>query len=335
MHMFLYLYPGRSAMKQYVPLKPVKRGFKVWVVAESTTGYFLDVQVYVGKEGSGEHGLGERVVLELTEQYRGGGYNIFCDNFFSSPRLFQTLHSHSLYACGTVRPNRRDYPVDLCGTSLQVGECQFRQSGALTAVVWKDKRAVHVISTLSQPGSLESVSRRQRDGTRKEVSCPSAIVTYTKHMGGVDLGDQLRKYYSVRLKCNKNYKYIFWFMFDVCITNAYILSNFIPSCVTSLEQERLKHFRVRLAKALVGDYNSRQRARRCSNSTPCRPRRVPDGFHSPRHHQRRRCDYCRGYRNPPRRRESVWQCLECDGGPTLCLTGKEDGSDCWSLWHRE
>ena len=77
-------------------------------------------------------------------------------------------------------------------------------------------------------------------------------------MGGVDLGDQLRKYYSVHLKCNKNYKYIFWFMFDVCITNAYVL--------TSLEQERLKNFRVKLAKALIGTYNSRQRARRCSSS---------------------------------------------------------------------
>ena len=59
-------------MKQYIPLKPAKRGFKVWVLAESSTGYFLDLQVYVGKEGSGtEHGLGERVVLDLTEKYRG------------------------------------------------------------------------------------------------------------------------------------------------------------------------------------------------------------------------------------------------------------------------
>ena len=54
-------------MKQYLPLKPVKRGIKIWVVAESNSGYFLDLQVYVGKEGGGsEHGLGERVVLERT-----------------------------------------------------------------------------------------------------------------------------------------------------------------------------------------------------------------------------------------------------------------------------
>ena len=66
-------------MKQYLPMKPVKRGFKVWVVADSANRYFLDVQVYVGKESNtSEHGLGERVVLQLNEQYRGKAYLCKC-----------------------------------------------------------------------------------------------------------------------------------------------------------------------------------------------------------------------------------------------------------------
>ena len=36
-------------MKQYLPKKPIKRGFKVWVRAESSTGYFSDFEVYTGK----------------------------------------------------------------------------------------------------------------------------------------------------------------------------------------------------------------------------------------------------------------------------------------------
>ena len=32
-------FKGRSTMKQYVPLKPVKRGFKVWLRAEAENGY--------------------------------------------------------------------------------------------------------------------------------------------------------------------------------------------------------------------------------------------------------------------------------------------------------
>ena len=245
-------------MKQYLPLKPVKRWFKVWVVAESSTGYFMDLQVYVGKEGGpSEHGLGERVEFELTEQFRGKGHRIFCDNFFSSPKLFQELHAHTLYACGTVRQNRLNFPLDLRGITLSKGESVFRQSDSLTAIVWQDKRPVHVLSTLSQPGETATVSRTEKDGSKVPVSCPSAIATYTKYMGGVDLGDQLRKYYSVRLKCNKNYKYLFWFLFDVCITNAFILSKFCTTTPTSVNQEKLKGFRVLLAKSLIGDYNSR------------------------------------------------------------------------------
>ncbi len=54
-------FAGRSTMKQYLPKKPVKRGFKVWVIADSSNGYFLDLNVYVGKPSDGqgtEHGLG-------------------------------------------------------------------------------------------------------------------------------------------------------------------------------------------------------------------------------------------------------------------------------------
>ena len=60
-------------MKQYLPLKPTNIGFKTWVIADSTNGYSLDMQVYTGREGTvTEYGLGERVVLDLTEQYRVG-----------------------------------------------------------------------------------------------------------------------------------------------------------------------------------------------------------------------------------------------------------------------
>ena len=64
---------GRSAMKQYLPKKPVRRGFKVWVVADSSNGYFLDIDVYVGKASDGvttEHGW-ERASVQLSGRIRG------------------------------------------------------------------------------------------------------------------------------------------------------------------------------------------------------------------------------------------------------------------------
>ena len=49
--------------------------------------------------------------------------------------------------------NRKDFPADLQGVTLQVGKARFCQSDFLTAVVWQNKRPVHVISTLSQQQS--------------------------------------------------------------------------------------------------------------------------------------------------------------------------------------
>ncbi len=45
-------FQGRS--EQYLPMKPVKRGIKVWVLADSRNGYFHKFQVYAGKENSAE-----------------------------------------------------------------------------------------------------------------------------------------------------------------------------------------------------------------------------------------------------------------------------------------
>ena len=35
-------FTGRSSVKQYMPMKPIKCGIKVWVLADSHNGYFCD-----------------------------------------------------------------------------------------------------------------------------------------------------------------------------------------------------------------------------------------------------------------------------------------------------
>ena len=47
-------FKGRSLMKQYLPKKPIKRGFKVWVRADSHNGYISQFECYTGKKG-GRH----------------------------------------------------------------------------------------------------------------------------------------------------------------------------------------------------------------------------------------------------------------------------------------
>ena len=50
--------------------------------------------------------------------------------------------------------------------------------------------------------------------------------------------DQMRGYYHVRLKCKKYCKYIFWFLFDVAISNTYFLARAHCGLKSSLKDTR-------------------------------------------------------------------------------------------------
>ena len=59
-------FKGRSSMKQYLLMKPVKRGFKIWVQAAT---YVCELECYTGKRGNTtEVGLGGSVVTRLTRE---------------------------------------------------------------------------------------------------------------------------------------------------------------------------------------------------------------------------------------------------------------------------
>jgi len=86
-------FKGRSSLKQYMPLKPIKRGYKVWLRCDSSTGYSYQFEVYCGKspDQTTEVGLGNRVFTTLTESLSARDVHITFDNFF--------LHTNSWSNC--------------------------------------------------------------------------------------------------------------------------------------------------------------------------------------------------------------------------------------------
>ncbi|CAI6352713.1 unnamed protein product [Macrosiphum euphorbiae] len=59
-------FKGRSTIKQYMPQKPIKRGYKIWMLNDKTK-YTSKFQVYTGKVvGCVEKLSGERVVNDLV-----------------------------------------------------------------------------------------------------------------------------------------------------------------------------------------------------------------------------------------------------------------------------
>ena len=81
-------------------MKPVKRGIKVWVLAD-VNGYFCNMQVYTGRESSAKRGLSSRVVSSTS--------SIMCTATISL-QLLEYLEEVGLYACGTARSNRTGFP---------------------------------------------------------------------------------------------------------------------------------------------------------------------------------------------------------------------------------
>ena len=168
-----------------------------------------------------------------------------------------------------------------------------------------------------------------RDPLHLHLQQPESVVQYNTYMGGVDRGDQLRGYYSCRTKSRKFYKYIFYFLFDVAVTNSYILyKNYSPDHTI----KRIKDFRLKLATHLIGDYCSRRRPGRNSSAIVLLPLqhfsiKLSNESH-PTKKQRGRCAHCS---KSHQRTDTSWFCRECD--VWLCHSG-DPSSDCFLLWHK-
>ena len=67
------------------------------------------------------------------------------------------------------------------------------------------------------------------------------------YMGGVDQADQKRKAYSCSRKSEKWWYRLFWFLLDISIVNAHILSTLTPG-FRMLSQ---KNFRIELGTSLL------------------------------------------------------------------------------------
>ena len=106
-------FQGRLSLKQYMPMKPIKRVIKVWVLRDSSNGYFSCSDVYTGRKEQHEEGLGAHVVKSLTSDLKHKYHHMYFDNYFTSFQLLEDLEKDGIYGYGTARSNRKEFPVAL------------------------------------------------------------------------------------------------------------------------------------------------------------------------------------------------------------------------------
>ncbi len=260
----LLKYKGRLGIIQYMPLKPAKRGIKVWMLCTSFLGYVYNFDVYCGKKDSihrTSHGLGHDVIMHLIEPLKRNYHELYFDRFFTSVAFLKNLLKKNQYGCGTVNIKRRHLPSEIKLTKLiDQGSSvvfQSKEINNLLCTVWRDKKQIAMLST-NADHNICTVKRR--NGAKvNEISCPLSFINYNKHMGGVDLADQKRNYYSISRKSLKWFYYLFWFMLDTSVINAFIImttSNF----PLQKYPMKLKDFKLLLIEELVFRFTSRKRA---------------------------------------------------------------------------
>jgi hypothetical protein len=346
-------FKGRSSLKQYLPMKPHKWGYKMFVLS-GVSGFSYDFEFYTGKtdneliEGESDLGASSNIVVRLCREVPvNKNHKVFFDNFFNSPALQVYLAKRGIHCLGTVRINRVPQscmPSDKVMKMKGRGACCEKVANVdnvkLSLVSWFDNRVVNFLSNFTGSQPLGEVRRwNKKDGCYVQVPCPAIVQKYNKHMGGVDLLDSLIGLYRTKIKSKKWYLRVFFHLLDMMIVNAWLLYRKFCAGSSTRKSMRLYEFKASVAGALcaasVDENMPRKRGRpsddaeksvtkrRRTCSIPDDTQRTDGKNHWPKWCvQRGRCrrSGCTG--------TSRVTCSKC--GVHLCLTPKQN---CFQSFH--
>lgn len=145
----------------------------------------------------------------------GKGYQVFMDNFCTSPGLLLNLLDKKILACGMMRSNTQGFPRTMnndLSLRAQRGSIRWLQEGKLLFVRWMDMKLVSVCSTMHKAYDGATVTRCVRNlksvWEMSQIPIPAALKDYNKYMGGVDLSDALIGYLHTTQKWYKTFFFI-------------------------------------------------------------------------------------------------------------------------------
>lgn len=159
----------------------------------------------------------EKITALLTEPFRGGGYHLSMDNYFTSLELVQRLMERDFSVLGTIRHNRREIPA-AAKQKLPLHETlAFKPENSdltLTQYQCKRNKFVLLLSSLHR----DVVISEENNPKRK----PDTVLQYNKEKVGVDILDcMLRRYSTKSASCR--WPIVFYNIIDMCVINSWIV----------------------------------------------------------------------------------------------------------------
>ena len=266
---------GRIGLKHYIPRKSAKYGLKCFSLNESETGYTCAWKVSTGSKAPSDKIISPsvayaeanhppnltasgQVVVDLLKGMENKGHVVFMDNWYTSPALVHKLSQLGFGARGTVRYTTQGIPD--CANPKKVPRKrhdppQFFSKAGQLCVVWQD--AKKRVTVLTNYGNCKTDTKDIRCKTsssgHRTIQRPAVVNDYNKYMGGSDLAAQLCQYYTHHHRSLKWWKRIFFAILDICLVNATIVYNSIPTKrpLTTLD------FRVQVIKELLSACRTR------------------------------------------------------------------------------
>lgn len=266
----------RSYLRQYIPSKPHKYGYKLYVLC-GVSGYAYNFEIYTGQEEAmlpDEPLLGAtgNVVIRLTRSIpRSLGHKLFFDNYYTSVPLLVHLEKEGIHTSGTIRFNRlpdkdqlkADIEKNPRGDFVEY-ICSYKKK-PVVFLAWKDNKVVSMVSTYRGSLPVKTIQRYDRkEKVRRDVKCPALIDIYNKHMGGVDTMDAMIGRQKIKIKSKKWYLKLFFHLVDIAIVNAWLLArrvNAIDKNTTAWK------FRVEVAQTLCASATPKKMGRPTAKST--------------------------------------------------------------------
>ena len=222
---------GQFSHKVYNPRKPLKFHIKLYQVCEADLGYIIAFEVYIGKANSTCIQMSKPINTTVNDTMKLGlgllekgqlldkGYNVFTDNYYTSPELlFKCFHRQTI-GMDTVQCNRKNMPNVVIGAKLKKGESCFHRNRELLCLKWCDKHQVIVLTTIDD--AIEIAWKYDCHGNVQFK--PKTFVECTSNMWGCDLSDQLMTSYCMLHRSVKWWRKLFFHMFSLLLNNVYVL----------------------------------------------------------------------------------------------------------------
>ena len=142
-------FKGRLQFQVYNPTKPNHFHIKFFQISESSTGYILGFDIYTAHDETSVSKFSKpldpettkttQIVMGLLKKFKllDKGHNLYMDNYYSSPELFEELYYRQTYACGTTHSIRKGMPSMISKMDVKPLQSLFVQNGPLLCLKWK------------------------------------------------------------------------------------------------------------------------------------------------------------------------------------------------------